>query len=36
MQIELIKGHGSGNDFLIIDEISNEYSFTESERAKMA
>ncbi|MEH7437042.1 diaminopimelate epimerase [Neobacillus drentensis] len=36
MQIELIKGHGSGNDFLIIDEISNEYSFTESERARMA
>ncbi|WP_413309441.1 diaminopimelate epimerase [Bacillus sp. 1P10SD] len=36
MQFELIKGHGSGNDFLIIDEISNEYSFTESERAKMA
>ncbi|MDR6122761.1 diaminopimelate epimerase [Bacillus sp. SLBN-46] len=36
MQIELIKGHGSGNDFLIIDEISNEYSFTESERSRMA
>jgi diaminopimelate epimerase len=36
VQIELIKGHGSGNDFLVIDEISNEYSFTESERAKMA
>lgn len=36
MQIELIKGHGSGNDFLIIDEISNAYSFTESERAKIA
>jgi diaminopimelate epimerase len=36
VQIELIKGHGSGNDFLIIDEISNEYSFTESERARMA
>ncbi|MGG3564554.1 diaminopimelate epimerase [Neobacillus rhizosphaerae] len=36
MQIELIKGHGSGNDFLIIDEISNDYSFTESERAKIA
>lgn len=36
MQIDLIKGHGSGNDFLIIDEISNSYSFSEEERAKLA
>lgn len=36
MQIDLIKGHGSGNDFLIIDEISNEYSFTEEDRANLA
>lgn len=36
MQIDLIKGHGSGNDFLIIDEISNEYSFSENERAELA
>lgn len=36
MQIELIKGHGSGNDFLLIDEISNNYSFSETERAELA
>jgi diaminopimelate epimerase len=36
MQIKLIKGHGSGNDFLIIDEISNGYAFTEKERADLA
>lgn len=36
MQIELIKGHGSGNDFLLIDEISNPYSFSEAERADLA
>jgi diaminopimelate epimerase len=36
VQIELIKGHGSGNDFLLIDEITNSYSFSEDERAKIA
>lgn len=36
LQIELIKGHGSGNDFLLIDEISNAYTFTEEERADLA
>ncbi|MEC1521327.1 diaminopimelate epimerase [Neobacillus niacini] len=36
MQIDLIKGHGSGNDFLLIDEITNAYSFSEGERAKLA
>jgi diaminopimelate epimerase len=36
VQINLIKGHGSGNDFLVIDEISNRYSFSESERAQLA
>ncbi|MDP4083602.1 MAG: diaminopimelate epimerase [Bacillota bacterium] len=36
MQLELIKGHGSGNDFLLIDEISHGYSFTENERANLA
>ncbi|WP_312472625.1 diaminopimelate epimerase [Neobacillus sp.] len=36
MQIDLIKGHGSGNDFLLIDEISNAISFTEKERAELA
>ncbi|MEH7181141.1 diaminopimelate epimerase [Neobacillus vireti] len=36
MRIDLIKGHGSGNDFLLIDEITNAYSFSESERAELA
>ena len=36
MQIDLIKGHGSGNDFLIIDEIKNDYSFSDSDRADLA
>ncbi|MCM3724220.1 diaminopimelate epimerase [Neobacillus cucumis] len=36
MQIDLIKGHGSGNDFLLIDEISNDYFFTEEDRANLA
>lgn len=36
MQIHFIKGHGSGNDFLLIDEISNNYTFTEQERAELA
>lgn len=36
VQIELIKGHGSGNDFLVIDEITNAYSFSEGERAELA
>jgi diaminopimelate epimerase len=36
VQIDLIKGHGSGNDFLLIDEFSNDYSFSERERAELA
>lgn len=36
MQINLIKCHGSGNDFLLIDEITNAYSFSEKEREKLA
>lgn len=36
VQIDLIKGHGSGNDFLLIDEISNDYAFTEEDRANLA
>jgi diaminopimelate epimerase len=36
VQIDLIKGHGSGNDFLLIDEITNYYSFSEGERAELA
>jgi diaminopimelate epimerase len=36
MNIKLIKCHGSGNDFLLIDEISNPYSFTEEARQNLA
>ncbi|EIJ78496.1 diaminopimelate epimerase [Bacillus methanolicus PB1] len=36
MNIVILKVHGSGNDFLLIDEISNDYSFTEEERSKLA
>jgi diaminopimelate epimerase len=36
VQIKFIKGHGSGNDFLLIDEIRNSYSFSEGERAELA
>lgn len=36
MQIELIKGHGSGNDFLLIDETMNDYAFTDQDRADLA
>ncbi|MEG9298022.1 diaminopimelate epimerase [Mangrovibacillus sp. Mu-81] len=36
MNINLIKCHGSGNDFLLIDEISNPYSFTEEARQNLA
>lgn len=36
MEINVIKGHGSGNDFLLIDEMTNDYTFTEAERAELA
>lgn len=36
MNLELIKCHGSGNDFLLIDEISNNYTITEEQRAELA
>ncbi|GHH98337.1 diaminopimelate epimerase [Neobacillus kokaensis] len=36
MEINIIKGHGSGNDFLLIDEITNAYSFSETERVEIA
>ncbi|PWW30146.1 diaminopimelate epimerase [Cytobacillus oceanisediminis] len=36
MKIDLIKCHGSGNDFFIIDEISNTYDFIEEQRAELA
>lgn len=34
--IELIKCHGSGNDFLLIDEMDRDYGFTEENRAELA
>ncbi|WP_082234405.1 diaminopimelate epimerase [Halobacillus massiliensis] len=34
--IEFIKCHGSGNDFILIDEITNEYAFSEEERRELA
>ncbi|HEO8422368.1 Probable diaminopimelate epimerase (DapF epimerase) [Mycobacteroides abscessus subsp. abscessus] len=36
MNIKITKCHGSGNDFLIIDEISDAYQFSEEERAELA
>lgn len=36
MIINLIKCHGSGNDFLLIDELSNDYHFTEEQRITLA
>ncbi|MBM7584183.1 diaminopimelate epimerase [Bacillus pakistanensis] len=36
MQISLTKCHGSGNDFLLIDEISNNYFFTEEDRQNLS
>ncbi|WP_394231649.1 diaminopimelate epimerase [Niallia oryzisoli] len=36
MNIELIKCHGSGNDFLLIDEMDGKLSFNEEERKELA
>ncbi|WP_318508865.1 diaminopimelate epimerase [Bacillus sp. T3] len=36
MQIEVLKCHGSGNDFFIIDEMTDKYSFTDEVRAQLA
>ncbi|PLT35005.1 diaminopimelate epimerase [Bacillus sp. V5-8f] len=36
MKLELLKCHGSGNDFLLIDELTNDLSFTEEERKDLA
>ncbi|WP_242850047.1 hypothetical protein [Clostridium polynesiense] len=36
MKIDLLKCHGSGNEFYIIDEIKNNYDFSEEERADIA
>jgi diaminopimelate epimerase len=36
MELNLIKCHGSGNDFLLIDEITETYHFTEKDRQNLA
>ncbi|WP_462411889.1 diaminopimelate epimerase [Neobacillus sp. Marseille-QA0830] len=36
MKLDIIKGHGSGNDFFLVDEITTGYTFTETERAELA
>jgi diaminopimelate epimerase len=36
MIVELLKCHGSGNDFLLIDELTKDISFTEEERKNLA
>lgn len=36
MNIDFIKCHGSGNDFILIDEISREYHFSEEDRKILA
>lgn len=36
MIIDLLKTHGSGNDFLIIDELTTDLTFTEEERRNLA
>ncbi len=35
MNIEIMKCHGSGNDFLLIDEISHSYDFKEEDRQNL-
>jgi diaminopimelate epimerase len=36
MMIELIKCHGSGNDFLLIDEMDKDYGLSEEKRRELA
>lgn len=36
LEISYIKGHGSGNDFILIDEWANAYTFTEENRRDLA
>ncbi|WP_100333638.1 diaminopimelate epimerase [Bacillus alkalisoli] len=36
MQIEFIKCHGSGNDFIMIDEKKKNYRFTEEQRVELS
>ncbi len=36
MDFQIIKCHGSENDFVMIDEVSNQYKFTENQRVAIA
>ncbi|RWZ60849.1 diaminopimelate epimerase [Halobacillus fulvus] len=36
MDIQFIKVHGSGNDFILIDEMEHGYTFTEKERQQLS
>jgi diaminopimelate epimerase len=36
LQIEILKVHGSNNDFILIDEITQEYQFSEEQRKDLA
>ncbi|MBA9027671.1 diaminopimelate epimerase [Peribacillus huizhouensis] len=36
MIIDILKCHGSGNDFLLIDELTKNYRFTEADRKRLA
>ena len=36
MNINIVKCHGTGNDFVLIDELTNDYNINENDRAKMA
>lgn len=36
LQIEILKVHGSNNDFILIDEMFNDYRFTEDQRRDLA
>ncbi|MDP4088467.1 MAG: diaminopimelate epimerase [Bacillota bacterium] len=36
MTLKVLKCHGSGNDFILIDEMAGNYSFTEEERKNIA
>jgi diaminopimelate epimerase len=36
LQIEILKVHGSNNDFILIDEMFNDYKFTEGQRRDLA
>lgn len=36
MEISILKCHGTGNDFILIDEYNNDYNFTEEGRKELA